>query len=150
MSGMPAGAINWYVCPVCDGLTVTVHRDEGITPSRIDCRADGKVGGCEGQAASAWYPNTPLPERRRYAVWAWFRPDIRELMASETPPDQATIRYLEGGGLLLQPVVLTDELKRALAVERMLQVKAPRKLGPLPNPGKDYPAPVPFRRRLLN
>lgn len=131
---MPVGAINWYTCPICDGLTVTIHRHAGITPSRIDCRASGRSGDCQGEAASAYYPTVPLPPTRRYAIWAWFAPDIPALMASDTPPDTATLRYLEGGGLLLQPVILTDELRLALAYTRDLQVAKPRRFSALPKP----------------
>ena len=150
---MPKGSINWYVCPVCDGLTVTIHKDDGITPSRIDCRASGHVGKCAGQAASAWYPNAPLPLQRAYSVWAWYQPDIAMLKASDNPPDDATVTYLEQGGLLLQPVVMTEQLRTVLRAERKgINVDAPRPLRPvgrkrLAAPGAGFTnLPRPFRR----
>ncbi len=141
MSMEPKGAINWFVCPVCDGLTVTINQDIGTTPDTLECRATGKVGDCVGWASSSFYPSVPLPEGRLYAVWAWYRPP------SGTPvPDQKTLAFLNAGGLLLRPVVLTDGLRSKLAKVRARNPERP--LAPslyLPDP-KQF---VPDRRRLL-
>lgn len=113
MSNEPVGSINWFVCSVCDGLTITINQDVGITPDTIECRANGKIADCPGWAASAHYPAIPLPDGRLYSVWAWFRPESGYLA-----PSQGVLNYLQAGGLVLRDVVLTDQLRDALAKER--------------------------------
>lgn len=135
------GSINWFVCQVCDGLTVTINADKGMTPDTLECRADGKLGTCPGWAASAHYPAIGLPPGRLYSVWRWYRPP------SGTPvPDAQTLAYLQAGGLLLAPVVLTDKMRAVLAQHRpgadaVLQrnrLRAGRRATVLPDPRSIY------------
>jgi hypothetical protein len=68
----PAGARNAWKCEVCGGYTVAVHRDEGVTPFMIACRA---TVGCPGQARSRFYPPEPWPDWVPPVAWEWYRPD---------------------------------------------------------------------------
>lgn len=133
MSFEAVGAMNWFSCEVCDGLTVTINQDIGITPDIIDCRASGKVNDCPGLARSAFYPTTPLPERRAYAVFRWYRP-----ASGSGPFDAATLAYLKAGGLAIDPIIISDEIRETMRREREPDAVALRRrhagFGVLPNP----------------
>lgn len=66
---------NVYTCPKCEGFTVTVDIDEGVTPMFLNCRASGEEGDCDGMAVSAMYPKGPRPARIPEPAWEWFKPD---------------------------------------------------------------------------
>lgn len=98
---MPAGAINAWKCEKCGGLTVARHADEGVTPMFLACRASGRVGDCDGQAESMFYPAPPVPESvLEQLKWEWYRPSKRAIRKLEP-----AMRYhVEGGGLLLRRI----------------------------------------------
>lgn len=90
--GLPGpGSVNPYRCTICDGLTVTVHRDTGITPMTIACPALG----CDGRAFSGMYrvPKDQLP----VPTHEWYRPGVKQLASGVTA-------HVAAGGLLLRPV----------------------------------------------
>lgn len=78
---MPAGSINGWLCKKCSRLTIVIHRDEGVTPFVLACRADGfdpthPMSSCDGFGESCGYPVDPPP---RPPEWEFYRPDDREL-----------------------------------------------------------------------
>ena len=77
------GRENVYVCPVCQGFTVTVDVDEGVTPAFIDCRASGNERDCLGMAASSFYPEGPRPAHIPPPAWEWYKPTITEARAED-------------------------------------------------------------------
>ncbi len=89
-----AGRVNGYVCDSCGGKTVTIHRDEGVTPMFIGCRA---LPGCQGRAVSLMYTSNPaweLPEPK----WEWYRPESTRHLSAEVAD------HVRRGGLLLREV----------------------------------------------
>lgn len=104
--GMPAGSVNAYTCPECEGTTVTIHVHAGTTPMLLACRADGtETHECEGMAHSAGYPPNPPPHIVEAVAWEWYRPDDDEWSAL---PDHAR-EYCDNAGLLLRR--LTHEVR---------------------------------------
>ncbi len=90
---MPKDAINVYVCQECRGLTVTIDRDEGVTPFMIGCHAG--VGKCDGTAYSSFYkPRMPhgKPE------WEWYKASPREARSL------GEAEHIEKGGLMLRKI----------------------------------------------
>src|SRR5882724_11753926 len=69
-----ANRINVYVCPKCDGYTVTIDIHVGVTPFMLRCRASGKEGDCDGMAESSLYPEGPPPPWIPDPSWEWFKP----------------------------------------------------------------------------
>lgn len=67
-SAQEPGAINPYRCDTCGGVTVTIHRDAGVTPFMIGCRV---TPGCNGRAYSSFYP--PVLAANLVPRVVWFR-----------------------------------------------------------------------------
>ncbi len=97
---MPKGAENVYTCRVCHGYTVTVDRDEGVTPFLLDCRASGKWGDCSGQAESAFYPKGPRPLHIPAPAWEWYKPEADEYKWLSG----AIKEHVDQGGLLIRKI----------------------------------------------
>lgn len=104
---MKAGSRNVYTCQECGGKTVTVDRDEGVTPFMIGCRVNGQEPDrerCTGMMHSAFYrdPSAYLTEPE----WEWFSPTPEELTAYVENIDPravvGTIEHVEKGGLLIR------------------------------------------------
>jgi hypothetical protein len=96
----PAGATNVWTCPTCNGHTFAVHRDEGVTPMLLACRASGDVGDCMGSAVSAGYPPGPPPDYLGDPQWEWYRPSRRAI--KRLSPG---MRYhVTRGGLVLRKI----------------------------------------------
>lgn len=93
----PAGAVNGYVCRVCQKLTMVEHVDAGATPMQLACLA---TEDCEGSARSIMYPDQKnIPERIRAAVkWQWYRPDKVEY--AQLSPEMK--HHVSQGGLVLR------------------------------------------------
>lgn len=100
MSKLPKGAENVYTCRVCHGYTVTVDRDEGVTPFLLDCRASGKWGDCSGQAESAFYPKGPRPLHIPAPAWEWYKPEADEYKWLSG----AIKEHVDQGGLLIRKI----------------------------------------------
>jgi len=91
---MSKGKINIYTCPGCHGETVTIDRDEGVTPFFLRCRC---TDGCAALAQSACY-------RPRHGhgppAWEWYAPDAEE-RAKAGP---AMRDHAEMGGLFIRRI----------------------------------------------
>lgn len=91
---------NYYRCPKCHHMFVTVEIHEGVTPMFLRCR---NRGGCPGQMHSAMYlpvENWPLVVRRE-ADGEWYSPGERERrkMKRKYP---ALYEHVKAGGLILR------------------------------------------------
>jgi hypothetical protein len=109
--GSKAGDKNVYWCGECRGYMVVIHRDDGVTPMFLACRAKGEPtdpeNDCKGRSHSLMYPDQPWPERDGYGTpipteptYEWYAPDERE----QRTLDPATREHVEMGGLLLRPL----------------------------------------------
>lgn len=87
------GRKNAYVCHVCGGKTVTIDRDDGVTPFMIRCRA---TKDCEAMAESSFYRCDPT----LVPTHEWYRPGAAEIGAA-TP---AMRQHYEMGGLGLREI----------------------------------------------
>ena len=59
------GRLNRYTCQTCGGQTITIDRDEGVTPFMMLCRATPE---CKGHSYSSFYRDvigTPTYEWRK-------------------------------------------------------------------------------------
>lgn len=92
-----AGQINAYECTVCGRRTVTVNRDDGVTPFIIMCR-QGFPDTCGEEARSLCYnvPQNLLPSHE------WFRPDEKMVETMEKRGDTAAVEHVRNGGLHLR------------------------------------------------
>lgn len=92
------GSINAWKCPECDGLTVAVHVDAGVTPMFLRCRF---TEGCRGMAVSQMYPAPPVPGWIMLLLdWEWYKPT-----AAETAKLNHEMReHIERGGLDIRPL----------------------------------------------
>ena len=86
---------NCYVCNVCNGFTVTVDVDEGVTPMFMHCKV---TENCEGSARSCLYPKAPRPSTIPAPKFEWYNPTTMEL----SKLDEETQDYVLKGGLLLR------------------------------------------------
>ena len=91
--------LNAYRCDDCGRYTVTIDRDEGVTPMFLGCRADGTEGGCKGRAVSLGYPKGPRPS---WAVpaWEWYKPGPIEMRGMS--PEMRD--HVQRGGLALRRI----------------------------------------------
>ena len=67
---------NAYYCEACGRYTVTVHRDDGVTPMFLACRAAGDVETCQGRAASTMYRDVDSAPAHvpKEPEWEWVKP----------------------------------------------------------------------------
>lgn len=91
------GRKNVYVGEACGLHTVTVDRDDGVTPFMITCRADL----CRGKARSSFY----RVDQRLRASHEWYRPD-EATVTREERKHPGTREYVAQGGLLLRESAL--------------------------------------------
>lgn len=96
---MKAGAVNAYHCETCHGYTAVIHKDDGVTPMFLGCRASE---GCGGQATSLGYPDQEnVPEWVLQSIaWEWYRPEGRDYDELTEPMK----RHVDQGGLALRPL----------------------------------------------
>jgi hypothetical protein len=100
---MPAGSINGWQCDKCHRLTIAIHRDEGVTPFMLACRADGyeprsPESTCDGMGVSCGYPVDPPPCPPE---WEFFRPS-KSQMKRYKREDPAMYEHCIKGGLELR------------------------------------------------
>lgn len=88
-----ANKVNVYKCEECGHETVTVNRDEGVTPFMIKCRAMNGVT-CKAMARSLMY----RVNQNRRPDWEWYRPDDAEL----TTKTEEEAAHVKRGGLLIR------------------------------------------------
>ena len=87
------GRKNAYICKDCGGATVTVDRDDGVTPFMLRCRAKE---GCGGWAESSFYRCDQSLE----ATHEWYKPSGAQIAVSNAG---ARAHYRQGG-LALRPI----------------------------------------------
>lgn len=92
---MSKGSINVYTCKKCGHQTITIDREEGVTPFIIGCDS------CKGESYSSFYRCsqglTPTHE--------WFKPTIEELkILYEGRMLDGMIDHVEQGGLDLRKI----------------------------------------------
>lgn len=89
------GYVNGYTCERCWHQTVTIDRDEGVTPFLIRCTSPGP---CRGMAKSAFY-RVPT-ELGVLATHEWYRPSVAE----QRSLDAAELDHVARGGLLMRAI----------------------------------------------
>ena len=87
MSGK-AGQKNAYYCETCGLYTLTIHRDDGVTPMFLACRAAGDVETCQGRAVSMMYRDVDSAPAhvQREPAWEWVRPKPKRWKRGATFP----------------------------------------------------------------
>ena len=93
------GAINGYRCDACHKYIFVIHKDKGVTPMFLACRA---TEGCEGNSVSLGYPaerGNPMPPHLQEKIqWKWVRPTQKEWEEM----DDAMKDHIMRGGLELR------------------------------------------------
>lgn len=126
MSDLLIGRENVYVCPECNGYTVTIDVDAGVTPFLLKCRAKGD-GMCTGMAVSSCYPKGPRPTNMPAPAWEWYKPkgmDYQKL-SSEMK------RHVDKGGLYIRAraaPAATDEEKWLMKALEMIAAERKRQI----------------------
>lgn len=87
-----ARRLNRYTCQTCGGQTITVDREEGVTPFMIECRA---TKDCDGDMYSSFYRDV-----EGVPTYEWRKPDPVEY-AGMSP---AMRDHIDRGGLNLYPI----------------------------------------------
>lgn len=90
------GKLNVYRCPACNANTITIDRDEGVTPMFLACRA---TIDCDGRAVSSMYQ----VDQSLVATYEWYRPTMKN--ARRQGPD--VLDHVKRGGLMLRKIVTT-------------------------------------------
>lgn len=94
LAGTPR--INIYTCTTCDGKTVTVDVNDGVTPFMIRCRATER---CGGDAHSCFYR---VPPGEHKPTFEWYKPTLKKAKRLDrTWP--GTLDHVRQGGLMLRP-----------------------------------------------
>ena len=86
--------INAYRCPICMNLTVTIDRDEGVTPMFLNCRV---TPGCKGMAESYFYRP---PKNAGEPTHEWYRPEAEEMRTLE----EGMLDHVRRGGLCIRAI----------------------------------------------
>lgn len=93
------GAINGYRCDSCRKYIFVIHKDKGVTPMFLACRA---TDGCQGRSVSLGYPadrGNPMPSNLQKKIqWKWVRPTQKEWDSM----DDEMKDYIFRGGLELR------------------------------------------------
>lgn len=93
-----SGRYNAYRCGSCERWTVVVHRDPGITPMLIRCKA---TIGCNGGAMSVGYPEGRTPKKFIDACkHEWYRPESDDPILN----NEEMRTYIENGGVALREI----------------------------------------------
>ena len=94
-----AGAINGYRCRRCTKYIFVIHKDKGVTPMFLRCRA---TEDCGGEMLSLGYPaerGNPMPPTLQEKIqWKWVRPTEAEW----NKMDDAMKDHIIRGGLELR------------------------------------------------
>lgn len=95
--GFGSYGVNAYDCRACGSTTWVMHRDRGVTPSQLLCRA---TEGCDGWALSRWYrvpPGHPEPTHE------WYRPE-KAWVRRYDRRYPGSLQHYENGGLFLRVI----------------------------------------------
>ena len=85
--------VNSYRCDTCGKDTVTIDRDEGVTPFILGCRV---TAGCSGMGTSAMYK----PGEKRRPTHEWFSPNEQERKRLS----RGMLEHVIRGGLDIRPI----------------------------------------------
>jgi len=112
-------AVNVYVCEY-NCLTVTIDRDEGVTPFMIGCKSRSRPdrpikadkldskGFCIGTAKSSLYPKGPIPPHIGLPKWEWVLPTKEEIdqIVKDAPKEaeEEIRKYYDGSHLTLREI----------------------------------------------
>lgn len=88
----PVGKLNRYTCQTCGGHTITVDRDEGVTPFMLLCRA---TKDCGGHMYSSFYRDV-----EGVPTYEWRKPTPTEYAAMSP----AMRDHVDLGGLDIHPI----------------------------------------------
>lgn len=107
-----SGQVNVYICESCAGSTVTIDRENGVTPFLIDCQ----IKGCNGVARSSFYavPQELIPQ------YEWRKPTKTEYYQL---PVSTRREHVDRGGLMMYPIRSPKEVK-----EKVARLTKPRRL----------------------
>lgn len=97
------GAVNGYQCDACNRLTIVVHRDPGVTPMFLACRAEGlepNEATCKGMGVSLMYPSGPPPAEPE---WEWIAPTKSQMKRWKRDGDPM-YEHCRKGGLVLRKI----------------------------------------------
>jgi hypothetical protein len=88
----PVGRLNRYTCQTCGGHTITIDRDEGVTPFMLLCRA---TKDCVGHMYSSFYRAV-----EGVPTYEWRKPTLAEYAAMSP----AMRDHIDRGGLDIHPI----------------------------------------------
>lgn len=87
--------VNTYTCQANNQhVTVTVNRDEGVTPMFIDCPT------CNHRAVSGFY----RCDQGLIPTHEWYKPTLAEIKRAKRKHQRAYIDHVNMGGLLMRPI----------------------------------------------
>ena len=90
------GSVNGYRCAACRKYILIEHKDKGVTPMFLECRA---TEGCGGRSSSLGYPKEEMPDSLRAKIqWEWYRPTLAEWNMLEPEMQE----YVMRGGLVIR------------------------------------------------
>ena len=101
---------NHYVCPVCGGITIARHDNEGVTPFLLRCRvkdevvSGSRIPGCRGMAKSSFFDCSQDDSQKPHVIF--YRPDAMAAIAEirKTPKSERDwlLEHYEKGGALMR------------------------------------------------
>jgi hypothetical protein len=127
-----AGSVNWYLCDnfrECGNYIMVVLRDDGTTPMKMACRAQGEPGpanSCPGTMSSMFYPRPPWPDKDSMGTpipkepdWEFCKPDEEGIHALQREGKWTTelAVHVTAGGLVIRPITRTGQALAAQSVE---------------------------------
>lgn len=121
MSGK-AGQKNAYYCEACGKYTLTIHRDDGVTPMFLACRASGSEEDCQGRAVSMMYRDVDSAPAHvpKEPAWEWFKPSPSPAKLRRIGKrDPSFAEHLERGGLELRKIAATSSSTRVSDVPHL-------------------------------
>lgn len=95
MAAQDIGTTNTYTCDTCGGRVTTIHRDAGVTPAFMNCRAKKDCAGAMGSGFYRPVHGAPPP------TFEWYRPSADELLTLT----HIAREHIEKGGALLRPMI---------------------------------------------
>ena len=116
---MPKGKVNIYDCQKCGGQTVTIDRDEGVTPFMLDCRATRE---CKGTTQSRFYT---VPDPAPSPDWEWFKPSPEE---ARHYSDEMREHFAKGGLAIRRIWIEPVKKEPAKEGQRILLVGDPQEM----------------------
>jgi hypothetical protein len=102
---------NHYHCPMCGGVTIARHDDEGVTPFLLRGRAKDRVfasgvrvQGCHGMAQSSFFTESQADDQVPHVIF--YRPAAIEAIAAinleQKQHRAAMLEHYQNGGSLMR------------------------------------------------